>query len=132
MGCNLHCLKVFVEVIVGILTSSSLVVQEMHSLVTDTKFIIKKKEHWQKKIKFSSYIRKFRGLGTKKYVTNFLIYDFAPNPVWISLYINKHFIFFFISEMDSFSKEIKYNREPKTSCKFLGAIVTGHTKKYDY
>ncbi len=56
------------------------------------------------KIKFSSYIRKFRGIGCKviydkrpphiwwKYLCissyirkPFLIYDFAPDPIWISL-----------------------------------------------
>ncbi len=58
------------------------------------------------KIKFSSFIRKFRGIGCKviyrltisSYMVKifvhfllkpFLIYDFAPDPMWISSYMRK-------------------------------------------
>ncbi len=70
----------------------------------------------KKKMKFSSYIRKFRGIGCKviyAWLTNphiwwkylcissyirkpFLIYDFAPDPIWISLYMMK-ILFSFLS-----------------------------------
>ncbi len=68
----------------------------------------------RKKIKLSSYIRKFRGIGCKviydlrpphiwwKYLCissyirkPFLIYEFAPDPIWISLYMRKIFFSFF-------------------------------------
>jgi hypothetical protein len=68
----------------------------------------------KKKRKFSPYIRKFRGivqshiwLTTSSYMVKifmhflrkpFLIYDFAPDPIWISLYMRKIFFPFYQCE----------------------------------
>ncbi len=75
--------------------------------------------HWfsytdKKKRKFSLYTRNSEGSGAKSYMTNdlliygenicafphiygspFLIYDFAPDPIWISLYMRKILLYFF-------------------------------------
>jgi hypothetical protein len=76
--------------------------QERHTLI-------------KKKIKFSSYTRKFSGIGCMQshiwltvssyigkilrissYIRKaFLIYDFAPDPIWISLYMRKFFFHFY-------------------------------------
>ncbi len=75
----------------------------------------------KKEKKISSYIRKFRGIGCKviydkwpthiwwkylcisSYIGNpFLIYDFAPDPIWISLYRRKFCFLFYQCECKNF------------------------------
>ncbi len=77
----------------------------------------------KKKIKFSSYIRKFRVEQLQNYIwltassyigkylpissyirKPFLIYDFATAPLWISLYIRKIW-FYFLSVYDPWAPE---------------------------
>ncbi len=74
----------------------------------------------KKKIKFSAYLRKFsrdrwqshisltassymvKYLHISSYIRkSFLIYDFATDPIWISLYKRKIYFYFFISVDDT-------------------------------
>ncbi len=89
----------------------------------------------KKKIKFSSYIRKFRMeqlqshlwltassymgkyLRISSYIRKpFLIYDFATAPFWISLYMRKIFIFFFISVETQSVMLVLYFRPSFVNC----------------